>query len=210
MAEDMRTLVPLYTWAGDSATYAARLAKLDSDDVAVVTSTNNGPLPTNTDLMQHIAEAQAKGVTVLGYVPVNYGKRSFGDVLDDVIAWHRVYGVTRIFADEWPANWSLHHLGSLWGAIRAYVKPTPADPMILCVNPGVRHVLPNQPPYGCFVVEHEGAQPPSFVPSPWSVALVHSLPLDAVSGVKELLTLRNWKYGYVTSDGADGNPWDGA
>lgn len=200
-----RTIDPLYVFAGNQEAYAARLNRLGPDDVAVITSANSGPHPSSPELMQHVADMTAKGVTPLGYVPLDYGRRSLDDVLGDIVAWHRLYGVPRCFLDEWPQHWTAHHLGSLWGAIRGYARPTPADPMILAVNPGTGVTLDYPPPVGCYVVTHESATLPDRTPAPWEIAIVHSVPAELVAATR--LILGSWSYAYVTADGGL-NPYD--
>lgn len=204
----MRTACPLYTWAG-SPTYITRIAELHAGDVAIVTGDNSGPgTVVDPNLTQRIADLTAKGVDVLGYVDVAYGARRLESVLDDLAKWHGWYGVTRPFFDDWPKNWGARYIGAMWGAVRGYSgRGTPERP-ILTVNPGTLLALTAPPPAGTLIVEHEGSTFPTATPHPWSVALVWGQADPAAT--RAALDAAGWQFGYVTSDGADGNPYDEA
>ena len=204
----MKTLSPLYVWSQDLTTYAARVAELQAGDIAIVVSSRSGPgQAVDPSLMQHIADLNAKGVDVLGYIHVSYGQRTIDAVLDDIEAWHRFYGVTRLFVDEWPADWGLRYIGACWGATRGYTgKGTIAKP-ILVVNPGQPIELRGTLPDGVLIVTYEGFTLPGWAPQPWEVAIVHDC-ADPVA-VRAGLAANGWVWGFVTSDGADGNAFDG-
>ena len=204
----MRTLAPLYTYAGDTAIYAARVVELQPGDVAVVTSGDSGPLPVDQRLMQHIADLGARGVQVLGYVhldePSRQQRRPVDAVLGDIATWALRYGVNRVFFDEWPASWGSRWLGAMWGACRGY---TGSRGVVCAANPGVPLHLTVPPPAGALVVTHEGPTVPSWRPEPWEVAIVHSV--TDVAQTRAQLAVAGWQWGYVTADGPDGNPFDG-
>jgi len=206
----MHPLTPLYTHASDSVTYEARARLLGPGDIAIVTSSQSGPSPFDAALVGRIRDLESHGVTVLGYVHASYGARTVDELLDDIVAWHRDYAVPRVFVDEWSADWGARYLGAVWGAIRGYVKSTPANPVILAVNPGVPLPLVNPPGTGTVVVVHENTEPPfGMTPQPWEAAIVHSTPPGQVADVWRHLELQGFQYGYVTSDGlTDSNPFD--
>ena len=212
----MRQLKPVYTFAGDTATYARQLADLMPGDTAVVTSTDSGPgLTTDPALMQHIAELATRNVNVLGYVytgaTINatrvFGSRTVDGLLDDIVAWDHLYGVRRVFVDEWPPTWGSRHIGAMWGAVRGYAGKGSATSPILVVNPGRPLDLHVAPPAGTLVVTSEGVNVRLWKPAPWEVALIHdSINVEAD---RAALVLAGWQWGFVTSDGRDGNPYDG-
>ena len=208
----MRTLCPLFTWAGDLATYATRVAELQAGDVAVVVSSRSGPgQAVDPSLMQHIADLSGGRVDVLGYIHIDEAgrgrTRTIDAVLDDIEAWHRFYGVTRLFVDEWPADWGLRYIGAVWGATRGYSgKGTIAKP-ILVINPGQPLELRGTLPDGVLIVTHEGTDTvPAWSPQPWEAVIVHDS-ADPVA-TRARLAANGWAWGYVTSDGSDGNPYD--
>lgn len=205
----MRQLVPLYTWAQDTATWTARLDLLTAGDIVVVAGPGSGPPKwTDPDLATRIAECQARKLHVLGYVPLGYGDYFIDDVLSDLVDWHHNHAITRIFFDEWPAEWTQRHLGALWGAVRGYAGRGSVDRPIMVVNPGVDTPMDDiEPPAGTLIVTHESRDiPEPRRPKRWEVALVHSYPDPYIGGSH--LHAQGWEWGHVTSDGADGNPWD--
>jgi hypothetical protein len=54
----------------------------------------------NQDYVAQIALSQDAGLSVLGYVFTDYGRRSSAEVNDDVDDYYRWYGVDGIFFDE--------------------------------------------------------------------------------------------------------------
>lgn len=206
----MKTIMPLYTWEGFTAIYAARVAQLKPGDIAVVNGANNGPGDFRTELMAaHITGMQAKNVIVMGYVHVSHGERTMDDVLDDIVCWRLWYGVTRVFVDEWPEDWGSAYIGSVWGAVRGYSGRGTLDDPILCVNPGRWIEQTLDPPAGTLVVTHEGTTyPPSLgEPAPWEAVILREQVEPVVT--RWHLAKDGWAWGFVTSDGADGNGYDG-
>jgi len=202
----LRTLMPCYTWAGDDATYDARAAQLKPGDIAIVTSTLSGPSPFDPALHAQIVELDQADVLVFGYVACDYGERSLREILADITLWRHDYAVRRVFLDEWAAD--MHNeIGLMWGAVRGYGGRGTTDRPILAVNPGITMPLLRTVPPGTLVVTHEGtAVPPPGTPQPWEAALVHSHPRPDACRVT--LERDGWGWGYCTSDGLDGNPFD--
>jgi hypothetical protein len=197
---------PLYVSTDDDATYLRRLANLGPDDIAVVTSALSGPFPFDERLVRRITQLRLRGVTVLGYVSLDYGRRWVGSVLDDIVAWRRKYSVVGLFLDEWPSEWGSEYINTLWGSPRSFAgRATTADPMFLVVNPGVGVTLAGGLGDGAFIVEHEGSEMPMTKPNPWSIAIVHSVAHPNVA--RSLLAAWGWPYGYCTSDTMP-NPYD--
>jgi hypothetical protein len=203
----MRTLMPLYSWAQDNATYDARAALLNAGDIAIVTSSSSGPDPYDPALDAQIVELKDRDILVFGYVHVSYGTRPIRDVLRDLTAWRRGYGVTRMFLDEWSTD-MVHEVGFMWGAVRGYGGPGTTDHPILAINPGVPMPRLTSVPPGTLVITHEGTTLPNWTPKPWEATLVHSF-TDPVAG-RAALDRWGWSWGFCSSDGADGNPWDEA
>lgn len=202
----MRSMCPLYTYSRDMSTWAARIALLNAGDIAIVVGENSGPGPFDLALAAHIHELEAKGVLVFGYVHVSYGARPLGEVLEDITDWRVDYGVKRVFLDEWS---NVHHaeLGLMWGAVRGRVTEADrkAGPYLIA-NPGAAVTWPSVPA-GTLVVTHEDASLPNWTPKPWEATLVHSFAADLAAG-RAALERWGWQWGWLTSDGPDGNPWD--
>lgn len=204
----------LYIWAGNEVVWQAQLALLGPNDIAVINGSDNGPDPTmDPSLKRHIAEARARGVTVLGYVHLSYGARPIKDVEIDIMMWDN-QTIKGVFFDEWGVDVPQYVFLRTLAGVRWAVSPTIADPIIMVVNPGGRMYVPYKSPnsstygYRALVVEYEGIGLPTYrAPNPWSVALVYQSTDVAADFVR--LEALGWQYGWVTKDGADGNPYDG-
>ena len=103
-------------------------------------------------------------------------------------------------------HWGMRHLGAVWGATRGYAGKGTADRPILVVNPGQPLGIV-KPPDGVLVVTYEGVQPTDRAPQPWEAAIVYSCPTPDAQ--RSRLATNGWSWSFVTSDGSDGNPFDG-
>lgn len=204
----MKSTAPMYTHAGDEDAYVARMALLKAGDLAIVTGDNSGPGTAPDDnLAHHIATLRGNGIHVVGYVHISYGQRPFGDVIEDIATWRRWYGVTAPFIDEWPVRFGIGELNLMWCIARGYSGKGSPDKPILVVNPGVPWDSKGVPLPGVLVVAHEDdIFPHGVIPKPWEVAMIHSS--SAVQADTGNLAANGWQWGWVTSDGLDGNPWD--
>jgi len=69
--------------------------------IILIANVDNGPGGSkSSSWAAAIANQQAAGVTVLGYVYTQYGKRSETIVENAMVAWYDFYGVNGIFLDE--------------------------------------------------------------------------------------------------------------
>lgn len=67
----------------------------------MVANANSGPgTALNSDYATAIAQAQAAGITVFGYVDTGYGAIATSTVEANINAWKTFYGVTSIFLDD--------------------------------------------------------------------------------------------------------------
>lgn len=95
-----------------------------------VINVHNGPGPDNDEYYPE-AVALLRGLRLLGYVRVDYGRRPVEDVTDDIRAWLRLYPVEGIMFDEVPtAPESYGRCSEYAGAARA------AGVSFLAANPG--------------------------------------------------------------------------
>ena len=88
----------------------------------------------NGDFTTQIPLAQAAGLTVLGYVPTNYGATSAATVEGQVDDWYEWYGVDGIFFDE--ASTSPGTDQAYYQGLYNYVKAKPAAGRLVVINPG--------------------------------------------------------------------------
>jgi hypothetical protein len=98
------TIVPLYSYPTASAWSAIISAKTSHPSVPVVAIVNpsNGPgTAVDSNYTSGIANLQAAGIVVIGYVATGYAGRAQTAVQADVAAWKSFYpAVTGIFFDE--------------------------------------------------------------------------------------------------------------
>ena len=95
-------VIPLYV-SPDNYWNDVIAAKTAYPDVPIILIANvdNGPGGSkSSSWASAIANQQAAGVTVLGYVYTQYGKRSETIVENAMVAWYDFYGVNGIFLDE--------------------------------------------------------------------------------------------------------------
>lgn len=100
----LKLLVPFYVWP-DAAKFAL-LAKGGHAVKAIIVGPTSGPPAVddpNTSLYNDVYGCLAtKGVGLLGYVHISYGRRPVAEVLDDISLWYSSYGskLLGIFVDE--------------------------------------------------------------------------------------------------------------
>lgn len=99
-----RWIHPLYTHWSLAGPITERLANVRKGDLVVVVGEYSGAGVERVDgLAQLVARCKllvgSKGA-VLGYVPLGYGQRTYGEVAINVSDWFNWYGITSIFRDE--------------------------------------------------------------------------------------------------------------
>lgn len=106
----------------------------------MIANPGNGP-GTNIDrnYRQAIGRPAEAGASVVGYVPLGYGKRMSTEVKQDIRAWRRLYsGVSGIFFDEIPVpdgDGDSVRLRNMLGSVTAAARDRGYT---LCIgNPGV-------------------------------------------------------------------------
>ena len=214
--------IPSYSDPGDT-TWNAEEAQSQRVKIMIINLNNGDDTTFHPYVLAAVQKAQQDGITVLSYTYTRYGKRDPKVVIRKIKAAANNYGIDGIFFDEAPINckastpWhktthqyykSLTDLVHHWGSLAV-------------LNPGT------QPPTDCWMniadklldAEADGLtnykngyvgyrwirnySPDRF----WHV--VYDVP--SISDMKKVVDLskkRNAAYVYVTSDGADGNPYD--
>jgi hypothetical protein len=136
-ARGLRLLVPAYIYpAGEGKKEWHRLIDAASKvEIVVIANPNSGP-GEDRDIEYDVifTEASARGVTLVGYVSTDFGKRSQLDIKKDIDTWFKFYPQIRgIFFDQQPRE-SHHtaHFAELRDAVRQKLK----DPLVI-TNPGI-------------------------------------------------------------------------
>lgn len=91
-------VVPAYFYASNKAW--ADLAKVTQPTVIIANVSNGAGKVVDTQFVAVINAARTAGHRVKGYVYTQYGGRSATQVLADMDAWSRLYGVNDYFIDE--------------------------------------------------------------------------------------------------------------
>ena len=133
----MRLLIPMYIYPSYFDEGGGRVAAVQSACPAasiVIANVASGPgTSINGDFTTQIPLAQAAGLTVLGYVPTNYGATSAATVEGQVDDWYSWYGVDGIFFDEAATSTGDQ---PYYQALYDYVKAKPASGRLVVINPG--------------------------------------------------------------------------
>lgn len=95
-------VVPLYGYPSSdwNNVIQAKLANPSVPIVAVINPADGPGTWQNPNFVTGIQSLESAGVTVLGYVWTNYGSRSLSSVEADILAYHNLYGVGGIYADQ--------------------------------------------------------------------------------------------------------------
>jgi len=163
----MRLLVPSYSYPSPTTFWDAIVAGAPSVKYMIANPASGPGTTTDTNYTAAIVNAQAAGITILGYVSTGYatGAPSPATIETSVDLWATLYGIHDIFFDETS---SLVEDVPFYAQICNYVHAA-AVPPIVVLNPGV---VPD-PGYlaiADIVVVYEGVQvdyaafsPPSWV-----------------------------------------------
>ena len=175
-----------------------------------VTSTGPGSAP-NASLQAYVTQAQAKGITILGYVATSYGQRPTAAVETDVRDYKAWYGVTDIFLDQ--VTRTLAQI-SYYQTLSDYIHQTNPGAHVW-LNPGV---YPNQlyMSLGDVVLVYEGTfanyagvRPPGwtdeYVASRFA-QIIFATPGSELDRAIQLAHARHAGYVYIT-DGTGKNPY---
>jgi hypothetical protein len=133
----LRLIVPTYIYpTGDGRKEWQRLLDAASKvEIIAIANPDSGPGPErNPDYASIFTEARNQGITVVGYVTTNYGKRPQPDIKNDIDGWVRLYPQIRgFFFDQQPPE--RQQVGK-FAELRDYAKEKLPDALVI-TNPGV-------------------------------------------------------------------------
>jgi hypothetical protein len=192
--------------------------------IMIVNLNNGDDTKFYPSVLSAVQLAQASGIKVLGYTYTHYGQRNPATVKQAINAVRSNYGVDGIFLDEAPTSCTdkspfaantYQYFQDLSNTIRAFGGMT-------VMNPGT------PTPTDCWMsvtdilVNYENSGITNYSRRYADMAWVHNYTADrfwhllySVKKKSEMLSAfklakqRNAGWIYVTSDGGDGNPWDG-
>jgi spherulation-specific family 4 protein len=133
----LRLLVPTYIYPrGDGRKEWQRLFDAASKvEIVAIANPNSGPGDElNPDYTAIFTEATNQGVTLVGYVSTDFGKRTQAEIKQDVDTWVRYYPQIRgFFFDQQPreGRYVVH-----FAELRDYARQKLRDPLVI-TNPGV-------------------------------------------------------------------------
>ena len=133
----LRMLVPAYIYPlGDGRKEWQRLIDAASRvELVVIANPNSGPGEDRDVVYDAIfTEATTRGVTLVGYVSTDFGRRPPAEIKRDIETWVRLYPQIRgIFFDQQPRE-SRH--AALFAELRGTVRQKLREPLVI-TNPGI-------------------------------------------------------------------------
>ncbi len=133
----LRLLVPTYIYpSGDGRKEWQRLIDAAGKvEIVAIANPNSGPgSERNLEYAAVFTEARNAGITLVGYVSTDFGKRPRAEIEKDVDAWIRFYPQIRgFFFDQQPRE---GHGAANFAELRDFVKRKIADALVIA-NPGV-------------------------------------------------------------------------
>ncbi len=214
----LRLLVPVYIYpAGDGRKEWQRLFDAASKvEIVAIANPNSGPGDErNLDYAAIFTEASNQGITLVGYVSTDYGRRTLTEIKNDADRWIKFYPQIRgFFFDQQPRE--RQHAAN-FAELRDYVKRKLRDPFVI-TNPGVpcdeAYLAQGVSDVTCVFVNFEGFErfelpatlkaydPCRFAAMPYNIADVTAMR----SVVKDTIIKR---IGYIyISDAKPPNQWD--
>jgi hypothetical protein len=208
-------VIPLYNypmwWDADVYIWDDVAAANTTAQMTVIINPNNGPgmCPPNLDYQRGLADLQAAGVRIIGYVYTGYGNRVLENVLADVDLYTKCYAVDGIFFDE--ASSAKDDVGYYQELYNYVQEQLPGATVIN--NFGVEP----DPAYaniGALMGVFEGEfdtfmdwNPADWLPTDQSVVFVHNTSADNLQTALAQLEQEDWGWFFTTSD-VGTNPWD--
>jgi len=137
LSRRLRMLVPAYIYpAGEGRKEWQRLFDAASKvDIVAIANPNSGPGDErNVDYAAIFTEASNQGITLVGYVSTDYGRRLQAEIKNDVDTWMRLYPQIRgFFFDQQPRD---ARDAARFADLRDYAKRKIRDPLVI-TNPGI-------------------------------------------------------------------------
>jgi hypothetical protein len=158
----LRLLVPAYIYPGDDGRkeWQRLFAAASKAEIVAIANPNSGPGDErNIDYAAIFTEAINQGITLVGYVSTDYGKRPQSEIKKDVDSWIRFYPQIRgYFFDQQPRE---RQHAAHFAELRDYVKRKLKDPLVI-TNPGVScdeaYLAQDVSNVTCVFVNYEGFQ----------------------------------------------------
>lgn len=133
-AEPVELLVPLYVYPIQTNVWA-EVAKANAQvPVTAVINPNSGPGggPPNSDYKRGLEILRSAGVTIVGYVDTDYGRRSIEEIQEDIDIYAQYFNLHGIFFDQTSAR--IEHL-KLYEKLYRFVRSRPQLERVI-LNPG--------------------------------------------------------------------------
>ena len=216
-------LIPLYSYPNwwEPADYIWDDIALTNSQVPIMAvinpDTGPGGGPPNSDYQHGLDELRQAGVTILGYVDTDYGKRKPDAVQADVDLYHQHFDIDGIFFDRVTSG---ADMCGYYKGLYTFVKSLPGMDIVV-INPGTgpAECYFSQPICDIGVIFEGDSngwaeyQLPPYIfnyPSKRFAVLVHTVPDSATMQAHiDLVKARNIGYVYLTNDTMDDqNPWD--
>jgi hypothetical protein len=214
----LRLLVPAYIYpVGEGRKEWQRLIDAASKvEIVAIANPSSGPgEESNLDYAAIFTEASSHGVTLVGYVSTDYGKRTKAEIKKDIDAWLRFYPqIHGFFLDQQPRE---GRSAPLYAELREYVKQKLHDPLVIG-NPGIpcdaAYLAQSVSNVTCVFANFQGFSqfelpatlkafdPSHFAALPYNIANVESMQ----AAVKDAI-IKRIGYLYV-SDAKPPNHWD--
>jgi hypothetical protein len=211
-------LVPVYIYpSGDGRKEWQRLIDAASKvEIVAIANPNSGPgIEPNLDYAAVFTEARNRGITLLGYVSTDYGKRPQAEIKKDVDTWIRFYPQVRgFFFDQQPSS---SRDAARYEELRDFVRLRLRDPLVI-TNPGVpcdeAYLARAVSNVTCVFVNFQGfnqfelpAQLKAYDPSRFA-AMPYNIPdVETMRAVVKEAIIKRIGYLYI-SDAKPTNPWD--
>ncbi len=213
----LQLLVPAYIYpSGEGRNEWDRLFKAASKvKIVAIANPNSGPgEERNLEYNAIFLEAAERGVTIVGYVSTDFGKRSQAAIEKDVETWLTFYPRIRgFFFDQQPRD---GQSVVRFARLRDYVKRKLSDP-VLITNPGVpcdeAYLAQDVSNVTCVFVNFQGFDRFELpeVYKPYDASRFAAMPYD----IPDAKTMRQFvrdaivkRIGYIyVSDAKQPNPW---
>ncbi len=215
--------IPSYVIPG-SATWQTWASSPQAVKIMIVNLNNGDDFTFYPGVQSTIQLAQASGINVFGYTYTAYGQRDPAAVKQAIDAVRANYAVNGIFLDQAPTSCTASTpFGTTtyqyYQDLSAYIHASGGTTVL---NPGTAPATDCWMPIGDILVTYENSGITNYLYRYTDLSWMHNYPanrfwhlLYSVKQQKDMQTAfklarqRNAGWIYVTSDGDDGNPWDG-
>lgn len=202
-------LFPFYLYPTQATIQPLLNAKKQYPNVPIraILNPNSGPgASKNKDYANAVSQLKKAGISVLGYVSTNYGKRKQSLVNKEIENWQSWYRPDGIFLDEMSLNHSYYSQATAFAKSLGvkYVVGNPGTNIDLSAGQDVDTVTifesPNLPNLSSF-----NAWKKAYPADKIALLAYRISPLPT-----KFITDASQTFGwiFITDDGADGNPWD--